>query len=127
MKTRNDISWILVAYIIGFCFGCRPSASTIARTENIKLKAGEYMSISLDLAAGDLVEGSFAVRGPEKFDIKFAVQDPSGKNVFGPVKLRSGTFAYRVRTAGAYCLFIDNSYSISNGKIVSLTYTRPRR
>lgn len=102
-----------------------PSTVTTTRTET--LKAAQYMSISFSLNSGELVEGSFAVQGPTNLDIKFAIQDPDGKNVYGPVRGRSGIFTYRAERAGLHCFFVDNTYSLATGKIVRLTYSLPRR
>ena len=117
---------ILLLFLAGLGLSCT-ELSTVTTTENITLKAGQYMSISLTLRPGELVDGSFTVQGPTTLDIKFAVQDPSGRNVYGPVRSRSGSFTYRARSAGVHYLYIDNTYSLVTGKIITLSYTHPRR
>jgi hypothetical protein len=118
---------ILLLFVAGLLLSCNEGPSTVTSTENLSLKAGQYMSIPFNMNPGELAEGSFTVQGPANLDIKFAVQDPNGNNVYVPVRLRSGSFTYRAQMAGVHSLFIDNTFSISNGKIVRLAFRRPRR
>jgi hypothetical protein len=105
--------------------GCGLTKQTTTR--EVTLSAGQYMTVPFNLEAGDLVEGSFTVLGPSNLDIKFAIQDPAGRNVYGPIRSRSGSFTYRAQTTGRHHFYIDNTYSLFSEKAVSLTYTRPRR
>ena len=90
-------------------------------TQNINIQAGQYTSIPVTLNSGDLIEGSFTVSGPTDLDIKFSVQNPTGTSVFGPTRSRSGSFSYRAQTTGVHYLYLDNTYSLFTGKIVSLS------
>ena len=104
---------------------CSPSTKTTSETVN--LKAGEYWTSPINLKAGDLIEGSFSVSGPTNLNIKFAIQNPSGANVYGPVQYRSYSFSYRAQTDGVHHLYLDNTYSWFEGKIISLSVTCPHR
>jgi hypothetical protein len=122
---------VLLLLVAGLSLCCNQQSTslppTVKTTRNLDLKAGQYLTLSFTLNSGDLVEGTFAVLGPTNLDIKFAIQDPSGANVYGPTRSRSGSFTYRAQTTGHHSLFLDNSYSLTTGKIVTLTYTLPRR
>ncbi len=111
--------------VAGLGLSCGPTKRT--STQDITLSSGEYASIPVNLNSGDLVEGSFTVQGPTNLDIAFAVQDPTGRNVYGPVRSRSSTFTYRAQMGGIHYLYLDNTYSLFTGKIVSVTYTFPMR
>jgi hypothetical protein len=128
MKIQNvfTIVSLLLALIImtGLLGSCGITNQTTKQT--INLSAGQYLTIPVNLKSGDLVEGSFTVSGPSDLDIRFAIQDPAGKNVYGPVRSRSGSFTYRAQAMGLHYLYVDNTYSLFTGKIVSLTYTSPR-
>ena len=130
MKFRHCSYRILLLVCLNlFCVfllvGC--GASTATKTENINLKAGEYLSIPVILETEDLVEGTFTVQGPTNLDIKFAIQDSSGTTVYGPIQSRSQSFTYRAQAEGTHFLYLDNTYSFLNEKSVLLTYTYSER
>ena len=130
MKQCFQTLKVLVIFIIclittGLLLSCGTQTQTL--TKNIDLSAGQYTSIPVNLKTGDLVEGNFTVQGPTNLDIKFAVQDPSGNNVYGPIQARSQSFTYKAKTDGNHFLFIDNTYSLFNSKAVMISYTCPNR
>ena len=108
--------------------GCSNQTETVVQT--LHIAGGQSNSFPINLKSGDLIEGSFTVLGPTDLatlDIKFAVLDPSGNNVFGPIQTRAQSFTYRAQTNGLHFLYVDNTYWILTSKTVNLTYTCPRR
>jgi hypothetical protein len=50
-----------------------------------------------------------------------------GRDVYGLVRTRSGSFMYRGEKAGLHPFLVDNSYSVPSGKIVRLAFSLPRQ
>ena len=114
----------LLIVTLGLIASC---TRTVTEHSEITLSSGQYMTIPVNLKAGDLIDGSVTVVGGTNLDIAFAIQDPNGRNATDLVRKRSHNFTYRARQDGIHHLYLDNTYSLLTGKIVSLTFKHPIR
>lgn len=121
----------LVVGLVGGSVGCqtvRRSASGVMpyHEKSFTVSAMHEQPLSLELSAGDSLEGYVQVVSGGNLDIRFWVTDPYGKTIYqapGRVEGRHD-FIFKAMADGYYTLHFDNSFSLLTDKGVIVKYRR---
>ncbi len=99
----------------------RPSGKLEYYENILVVQPGELRWVSISLAYGERVSGSFCMEGGR--DIEFTVQDPNGQTIqWGGRAEGCRTFALAAQTTGVYSLVFDNSYSWFTNKVLRVKF-----
>lgn len=119
----------LIVGLVGGGIGCQTARRGVSgvmpyHEKSFTVPAMHEQLLSLELSAGDSLEGYVQVVSGGNLDIRFWVTDPYGKKIYqapGRVEGRHG-FIFKVMAGGYYTLHFDNSFSLLTDKAVILKY-----
>lgn len=122
---RTAALTMTVILLIAFstAVGAAQADSAVSRIIRLTVEPRSERPVAIDLDQGDIFTVYFNISGGEDDDINFWVADPADNTFLdlGRVK-RERQASFQADLPGAYTLHFDNSFSVRNSKIATLTY-----
>jgi len=122
------VSLLIATLLSGACSEVRRTASGVMpyHEKHFTVPALYEQALSVELSAGDSLEGYVQVTVGGNLDVNFWVTSPHGRTIYrapGRVKGRHD-FIFKAISDGYYTLHFDNSFSLFTDKCVVVKYRR---
>ena len=110
-------------YLLGIAFvtACMPTTTV---TYDLNMRPGQQYDFSIELKEHDKLDISISV---QQYDIGIMVESPSGQVALPYKRVETENFIIIAEEDGVYVVTLDNSYSISNSKRLTLILKYPQK
>jgi uncharacterized protein YcgI (DUF1989 family) len=93
---------------------------TQTRTQELSLKAGQRGSVAVDLSRGQTLDVTVTIVGDQSVDIGIWIENPAGSVVVQEKRGKQVLLSYGAVSDGRHHVIVNNGYSLTAGKTVSL-------